>query len=80
MKMEDWIKKLDAFLQFNEYEILTNAGSISHQVMKSLVEDQYARFRVEQDRRFESDFEKEAKQLAGDNRKPREEAKGDQSP
>lgn len=80
MKMEDWTKKLDAFLQFNEYEILTNAGSISHEVAKSLVEEQYARFRVEQDRRFESDFEKETKRLAGDRGKSGQEPKGDQDP
>lgn len=80
MKMEDWIKKLDAFLQFNEYEILANAGSISREVANKLVEEQYARYRVEQDRRFESDFEKETKRLAGDKRKSRQESKGDKSP
>jgi hypothetical protein len=80
MKMEDWIKKLDAFLQFNEYEILTNAGSVSHVVAKKLVEEEYARFRVGQDRRFESDFEKETKRLVGDKGKSRQDSKGDQSP
>lgn len=68
MKMEDWIRKLDGFLQFNEYEILTHAGKVSHEVAKSLAEAQYARFRVEQDRLFESDFEKETKRLG--KRKP----------
>lgn len=38
MRMEDWIKKLDAFLQFNEYDILTNAGTVSHEVAKRLAE------------------------------------------
>lgn len=66
MKMADWITKLDAFLQFNEYQLLTNAGSVSHEVAKSLAEGHYARFRVEQDRRFESDFEREAKRLGAD--------------
>lgn len=80
MKMKDWIKKLDAFLKFNEYETLTNAGSISHEVAKSLVEDQYARFRIEQDRRYESDFEKETKRLGGDKRKTRKDPKGNQGP
>jgi hypothetical protein len=78
MKMEDWIKKLDAFLQFNEYEILTNAGSVSHQVAKSLAEEQYARFRVVQDRRFESDFEKESKRLEGKKSKSERKPKGEQ--
>ncbi|MBN1961254.1 MAG: virulence RhuM family protein [Deltaproteobacteria bacterium] len=63
MRMGDWIKKLDAFLQFNEYEVLTNAGRISSAVAKQLAEEQYDRFRVEQDHAFESDFEKEVKRI-----------------
>jgi hypothetical protein len=38
MKMRDWIEKLDAFLKFNEYEILTNAGVVSAAVAKELAE------------------------------------------
>jgi hypothetical protein len=63
MKMTDWVQKLDAFLQFNEYEILTNAGSISHEVGKQLAEEEYGKFRVLQDHDFESDFEKDVKRL-----------------
>jgi len=63
MKMTDWITKLDAFLQFNEYDVLTNAGTVSAEVAKRLAEEQYASFRVEQDKRFESDFEKEIKRI-----------------
>lgn len=65
MRMADWVQKLDAFLQFNEYEVLTNAGRVSHEVAKQLAEEQYARFRVTQDRMFESDFEREIKRLKG---------------
>jgi len=50
-------------LQFNEYEILHDAGRISHEVAKRLTEEEYERFRVEQDRIFESDFERETKRL-----------------
>jgi len=63
MNMADWISKLDAFLQFNEYEVLDNAGKVSAEVAKQLAEEQYASFRVEQDKRFESDFEKEIKRI-----------------
>lgn len=63
MKMTDWVKKLDAFLQFNEYDILNNAGSISHEVAKKLAEQEYEKFRVEQDLSFESDFDREVKKL-----------------
>jgi len=65
MKMADWVQKLDAFLSFNEYEVLTNAGSVSAAVAKQLAEEQYAQFRVTQDRAFTSDFEKEAKRISG---------------
>ena len=65
MKMADWVQKLDAFLSFNEYEVLTSAGSVSAAVAKRLAEEQYARFRVSQDRAFTSDFEKEVKRMAG---------------
>ena len=61
--MADWAAKLDAFLEFNEYEVLTSAGVVSAEVAKRLAEEQYAIFRVGQDQRFESDFEKEIKRI-----------------
>lgn len=63
MKMADWVAKLDAFLRFNEYDVLTNAGKVSAEVAKRLAEEQYERFRVRQDREFESDFESEVKRI-----------------
>jgi hypothetical protein len=63
MKMADWIQKLDAFLQFNEYEILQDAGRVSHAVAKALAQQEYEKFRVVQDRNFESDFDRCAKNL-----------------
>ncbi len=59
MRMADWVEKLDAFLTFNEYEILKDAGKVSHDVAKALAEKEYEAFRVMQDRAFESDFERE---------------------
>ncbi len=63
MKMSDWVKKLDAFLQFNEYKILKDAGKVSHEVAKRLAEKEYEKFRITQDKDFESDFDKEIKKL-----------------
>ncbi len=63
MKMADWVAKLDAFLRFNEYEVLANAGKVSAEVARHLAEEQYDRFRVRQDREFESDFEAEVKRI-----------------
>lgn len=63
MKMDDWILKLDAFLQFNEYKILKDAGKVSHEIAKKLAEQEYEKFRVIQDENFVSDFDKEVKRL-----------------
>jgi hypothetical protein len=65
MYMAEWAKKLDAFLQFNEKEILTNPGKISAEIARSFAENEYEKFRVVQDRLFESDFDKEIKKLEG---------------
>lgn len=61
MKMEDWISKLDAFLGFNEYHILTDAGKISAAVAKKLSETEYAKYVPIQDRNYISDFDNEIK-------------------
>lgn len=63
MKMADWVQKLDAFLQFNEYQVLKDAGKISHEVAKRLAEQEYEKFRIVQDLNFESDFDKEVKKI-----------------
>lgn len=66
MRMADWVRKLDAFLTFNEYAVLTNAGQVTAAVAKALAHAAYERFRVRQDATFESDFERAIKQLKGD--------------
>jgi hypothetical protein len=63
MKMADWVSRLDAFLQFNEYQILKDAGKVSHAVAMKLAEKEYSKFRVIQDKNFESDFEAEVKKI-----------------
>jgi len=63
MTMKDWIVKLNAFLKFSEYEILKNAGKISHKVAEALALKEYEKFRVEQDKNYVSDFDREVKKL-----------------
>jgi hypothetical protein len=58
MKMTDWIKKLDAFLQFNEYELLNHAGKVSTAIAKKLAHQEYDKYKFIQDRLYESDFDK----------------------
>ena len=63
MTMKDWILKLNAFLKFSEYEILTNAGKISHEVADVLALDEYEKYKVKQDKNYISDFDRELKKL-----------------
>jgi hypothetical protein len=65
MSMADWVEKLDAFLNFNEYDVLKNSGKVSHEVAKELAEQHYESFRIIQDRSFESDFERASKRMLG---------------
>lgn len=58
MSMEDWSSKLSAFLQFNEKDILTNSGKVSRTIAKSFAESEFEKYRIIQDRLFQSDFDK----------------------
>ena len=75
MHMTDWVEKLDAFLKFNEYDVLTHAGRISHEIAKELAEKQYETFNVMRDRSFESDFERASRKLLGQKRSATEKGK-----
>jgi hypothetical protein len=63
MKMVDWVSRLDAFLQFNDYKVLKDAGKISASIAKQLAVKEYSKYRVVQDKEFESDFDKEVKRI-----------------
>lgn len=69
MYMKDWVEKLDAFLQFNEKEILQDSGKISHEVAVALAESEYEKCRVIQDRMLESDFDREVIKLLDSKKK-----------
>lgn len=58
MTMEDRAHRLDSFLEFNGEELLMWAGKISHEEAKLYAETQYEKYRMTQDRLFESDFDK----------------------
>ena len=62
MQMKDWIVRLDAFLQFNEKDILMDTGKVSHQVALSLADIEFEKFNIFQNRSIESDFDMDLKQ------------------
>ncbi len=66
MYMSDWIIKLDAFLNINDREILTNAGRISHELALEHAHKEYGKFhsdRIHELNQMESDFDKSVKTL-----------------
>ncbi len=66
MTMEDWAGKLNAFLRFNEREILDNPGKVTQEIAKAFAESEYEKYRIVQDRLFESDFDRHIKLLLED--------------
>ena len=66
MTMKDWATKLNAFLQFNERDILDHPGKVSQEVAKAFAESEFEKYRIVQDRLFESDFDQHIKQALGD--------------
>ncbi len=63
MTMEDWATRLDKFLEFDERDVLQNAGKISAKIAKDHAESEFEKYRIVQDRLFESDFDKELKAI-----------------
>ena len=58
MTMEDWAKRLDLFLQFDDRKILQNAGTISAEIAKSHAESEFEKYRIIQDQLYQSDFDR----------------------
>lgn len=61
--MHDWAHKLNAFLKFNEKEILDNSGKVTAEIAQTFAESEFEKYRILQDRFYESDFDKEMKKL-----------------
>ncbi len=58
MTMEDWAKRLDLFLEFDEREILQDTGKVTAKIAKDFAESEFEKYRIVQDRLFKSDFDK----------------------
>jgi hypothetical protein len=69
MTMEDWAKRLDRFLEADDRSILQDGGKISAHLAKEFAESEFEKYRIIQDRLFESDFDKEIKKIEKNQRK-----------
>jgi hypothetical protein len=68
MTMKDWAGKLNAFLKFNERDILDHPGKVSQEVAKAFAESEFEKYRIVQDRLFESDFDRHIKKALEDDK------------
>ena len=70
MTMVDWSEKLDAFLKFNDAEILHDKGKVTAAIAKAFAESEFEQYRVIQDRLYQSDFDKlmESAEISKDNK------------
>jgi len=76
MTMEDWAEKLNAFLKFNNREVLENPGKVTAEIAKGFAESEFEKYRIVQDRLFRSDFDtlvNQSEKLIGLNKKRKEE-------
>ena len=63
MYMKDWVAKLDAFLRFNEQDVLQNSGKVSHEVAETLAFQEYEKYQILQDKNYISDFDRAVEKL-----------------
>ena len=66
MYMADWVKRLDAFLQFNEEDILHDKGKVTAAIAKAFAEKEFEKFRILQDRTYQSDFDRLVAETSAD--------------
>jgi hypothetical protein len=63
MTMADWSSKLNVFLRFNNRALLDSPGKVTQAIAKAFAESEFEKYRIVQDRLFESDFDKMIKKL-----------------
>ena len=61
MTMNDWKNKLNVFLEFNEHEVLEDSGRVTAEIARAFAESEFEKYRVIQDKNFESDFDRAVK-------------------
>lgn len=77
MTMEDWTQRLDIFLAAFDRQILQDSGRVSTEIAKAHAESEFEKYRVVQDRLFESDFDRETKMLERQLSRKDEEERGE---
>ena len=63
MNMKDWLERTNKFLESNSLDVLPNAGIISHEQAVEKAHQEYDHFRIEQDKNYLSDLDRELKRI-----------------
>jgi hypothetical protein len=63
MTMQDWETRLNRFIEMTDRDILQDAGKVTAEIAKTYAESEFEKYRIIQDRLFESDFDRQVKQL-----------------
>ena len=66
MTMQDWESRLNRFIEATDREVLQDAGKVSAEIARSFAESEFEKFRIIQDRLFESDFDRLIMQTPGE--------------
>ena len=72
MTMEDWESRLNRFIEATDRKVLQNAGKVTAEIARVHAESEFEKYRIIQDRMFESDFDREIKQLENKNKKEKD--------
>ena len=70
MTMMDWATRLDNYIKMTDREVLHDAGKVTHELAKQFAESEFEKYRITQDRLFESDFDREVKKLTNISKAP----------
>ncbi len=74
MTMQDWEIRLSRFIEATDREVLQDAGKVTAEIAKAHAESEFEKYRIVQDRLFESDFDRLLKQIESENKQGKDDA------
>jgi hypothetical protein len=74
MTMQDWVSRLNRFIEATDREVLQDAGKVTAEIAKAHAESEFEKYRIVQDRLFESDFDRLLKQVESENKQGKDDA------
>ena len=74
MTMQDWETRLNRFIEATDREVLQDAGKVTAEIAKAHAESEFEKYRIVQDRLFESDFDRLLKQIESENKQGKDDA------